>query len=197
MIVIVPPLTLTLAKTQPFRGRVVDQGNDPIPGARVKLDSWNGSHLLQWQALTDEKGSFVWDSPPDGSVMFYVSATNHSSMRTSFSTSSGEHLFNLRKMSRVIGKAIDVDTKKPIDEFVVITGRSYNPEEPIRWERSDNAGGRKGEYSVRLTDPRAHRCRRGTARRDRRARRPSAASRRAPCSATRSRCSFLRRPNGQ
>jgi peroxiredoxin len=147
-----PPLTLTLANTQPFRGRVVDQNREPIPGARVKLDSWNGSRLLQWQALTDDKGGFVWDSPPDGNVMFYVSATNHSSMRTSFSSPSGEHVFNLRKMSRVIGKVIDADSKKPIDEFVVITGRSYNPEEPIRWERYDNAAGRKGEYSVRLND---------------------------------------------
>jgi peroxiredoxin len=147
-----PPLTLTLAKTQPFRGRVVDQNREPIPGARVKLDSWNGSRLLQWQALTDDKGGFVWDSPPDGNVMFYVSATNHSSMRNSFSSPSGEHVFNLRKMSRVIGKVIDADTKKPIDEFVVITGRSYNPEEPIRWERYDNTTGRKGEYSVRLND---------------------------------------------
>jgi peroxiredoxin len=148
-----PPLTLTLAKTQPFHGRVVDQNREPISGARVKLDSWNGSRLLQWQVLTDEKGSFVWDSPPDGNVMFYVSATNHSSMRTSFSSPSGEHVFNLRKMSRVIGHVMDADTKKPIDDFVVITGRSYNPEEPIRWERYDNnAAGRKGEYSVRLNE---------------------------------------------
>jgi len=147
-----PPLTLTLAKTQPFRGRVVDQSREPIPGARVKLDSWNGSRLLQWQALTDDKGSFVWDSPPDGSVMFYLTATNHSSMRTSFSSPSGEHTFNLRKMSRVFGKVIDADTRKPIDDFVVITGRSYNPNEPIRWERYDNAAGRKGEYSVRLNE---------------------------------------------
>ena len=147
-----PPLTFTLTKTQPFRGRVVDQGNDPIPGARVKLDSWNGSHLLQWQTLTDEKGGFVWDSPPDGNVMFYVSATNHSSMRTSFSNPSGEQIFNLRKMSRAVGRVIDAETQKPIDGFVVITGRSYNSEEPIRWDRYDNAAGRKGEYSVRMND---------------------------------------------
>ncbi len=147
-----PPLRLTLARTQPFRGRVVDQNREPIPGARVRLDSWNGSRLLQWQALTDEKGGFVWDSPPDGNVMFYLTATNHSSMRTSFNSPAGEQTFNLRKMSRVIGKVIDADTKKPIEQFNVVTGRSYNPDEPIRWERYDNAAGRKGEYSVRLND---------------------------------------------
>jgi peroxiredoxin len=145
-------VTVTLARTQPFRGRVVDQGNDPVPGARVRLDTWNGSRLLQWQTLTDEQGRFVWDSPPDGNVMFQVSATNHSSMRTSFGTPSGEHTFHLRKMSRVIGRVIDADTKKPIDDFVVVTGRAYNPDEPIRWERYDTTGGRKGEYSVRLNE---------------------------------------------
>ena len=147
-----PPVTLTLNKVRPFTGRVVDQNQQPVPGARLKLDSWNGTHLLQWQALTDERGRFVWDSPPEGNVMLYVSATNHSSMRTSLSNPSGEHPFNLRKMSRVVGHVVDAETRKPLEEFTVVKGRTYNPDEPMRWERYDAARGRKGEYAVRLDD---------------------------------------------
>jgi len=146
------PVTITMAKAEPLRGRVMDQNREPVAGARVKLDSWNGERVLQWQTLTDRDGGFTWDSPPEGTVMFYVSATNYSSMRTSVSTSSREHTFNLRRMSRVFGRVVDAETKKPVDQFVVITGRSYNSDEPIRWERYDTQAGRKGEYSARLTE---------------------------------------------
>src|SRR6185503_7352971 len=79
------PLALTLNQTRPFSGRVVNQSQEPVGGAKVKLDTWNGTRLLKWETLTDENGRFSWDSPPEGNVMFMVSATNHSTMRTSFS----------------------------------------------------------------------------------------------------------------
>jgi hypothetical protein len=145
-------VTLMLAKTSPFRGRVVDQSQQPVAGARVRVDSWNGTKLIQWQTLTDDSGRFVWDSPADGSVMFYVTATNHSSSRISFGNTSGESTVQLRKMSRVFGRVVDAETKKPIDEFTVVKGRAYSAEEPMRWDRYDSARGRNGEYSVRLEE---------------------------------------------
>lgn len=148
----VKAMQVRLAKAEPFRGRVIDQNQAPVPGARVRLDSWNGSKVLQWQAVADGQGKFVWDSAPDGNVMLYVSATNHSSTRMSFSGGSGERPFMLRKLSRVVGRVIDAETQKPIDDFMVIRGRAYNEGEPMRWERYDTTRGRRGEYSVRLTD---------------------------------------------
>lgn len=141
-----------LAKAEPFLGRVVDQNQAPVPGARVRLDSWNGSKALPWQTVADAQGRFTWDSAPDGSVMFYVSATNHSSTRMSFSGGSRERALTLRKLSRVVGRVIDAETQRPIDDFLVIRGRAYNEGEPMRWERYDSTRGRRGEYSARLTD---------------------------------------------
>ncbi len=148
----VKSMQVRLAKAEPFLGRVVDQNQAPVPGARVRLDSWNGSKALQWQTVVDEQGKFAWDSAPDGNVMFYVSATNHSSTRMSFSGGSGERAFMIRKLSRVVGRVIDAETQKPIDDFMVIRGRAYNEGEPMRWERYDTTRGRRGEYSARLTD---------------------------------------------
>jgi len=146
------PLNLTLAKTEPFVGLVVDQSQEPVPGARVRVDSWNGTKLLPWQAVTDAKGGFVWDSPPDGNVMFFVSATNFTSTRMSFGSPLGEHRLTLRKLARALGRVVDADTGKPIDEFLVVRGRSYNQGEPMRWERYDITRARRGEYSMRLLD---------------------------------------------
>lgn len=145
-------LNVTLAKTEPFVGRVVDQSQQPIAGARVRVDSWNGTKLLPWQTVTDAKGGFVWDSPPDGNVMFFVSATNFTSTRMSFGSPMGEHLFTLRQLSRAIGRVVDAESGKPIDEFLVVRGYTYNEGEPMRWERYDATRGRRGEYSVRLQD---------------------------------------------
>ena len=146
------PLDVRLAKTEPFVGRVVDQSQQPIAGARVRVDSWNGTKLLQWQTVTDAKGGVVWDSPPDGNVMFYVSATNFTSTRMSFGNLVEEQRFTLRQVSRAIGRVVDAETRKPIDEFMVTRGHSYNEGEPMRWERYDVTRGRRGEYSMRLLD---------------------------------------------
>src|SRR5262249_41178452 len=129
-----------------------DQSQQPVVGARVRLDSWNGTHLLQWQAVTDQDGAFVWDSPPDGAVLLHLSATNHGSGRWSFANLSGQQVFNLRKMSRVFGHVIDAQTRKPIEEFTVVKGHGYDEDEPIRWERYDVARGRKGEFATRLDE---------------------------------------------
>lgn len=145
-------LRILMTKASALRGRVLDQSQAPVAGARVRLDSWNGTKLLPWQAVADEKGYFEWDSPPDGNLMLYISAAGYNSMRTSLSGTTGERRFTLRKMARVVGHVVDADTLKPIDDFIVVRGRAYNEGEAMRWDRYDSTRGRRGEYSARLLD---------------------------------------------
>ena len=49
----------------------------------------------------------------------------------------GEHRFTLRQLSRAIGRVVDAETRKPIDEFLMVRGQSYNEGEPMRWQRYD------------------------------------------------------------
>ena len=145
--------TLGLSKATPFKGRVADQNGQPVAGALVRLDRWSGGSSLQWQTNTDDEGRFTWDSPPEGTITFYITATNYSTTRMSFSGSFGEHTFNLRKMSRVFGRVLDAETRKPVEDFTVIRGHAYNPGESMRWQRYNlSRGGRNGEYSMRLDD---------------------------------------------
>jgi protocatechuate 3,4-dioxygenase beta subunit len=147
------PVQLRLVKAQPLRGRVMDQTQQPVVGAKVRFEDRNGTGGLPWQTFTDAAGRFVWETPPEGDIMFYISATNYNSTRMSFGGyGTGEHIIQLRKQSRVIGHVVDARTGKPIEEFQVVRGRSYNPDEPMRWERYDSVRGRKGAFSIRLEE---------------------------------------------
>lgn len=146
------PIAVRLAKAQPFRGVVFDQYQTPVAGAKVRYEPSGGPRTFSWQTVTDQEGKFVWESPPDSDLMFYITASNHSSMRMSFSGTAPEHRIQLRKQSRIYGTVIDAESRKPLDEFQIIRGRSYNYDEPIRWDRYDPMRGRKGEFSVRLDE---------------------------------------------
>ena len=143
-------VAMTLTKARTFRGRVLDQYQQPVPRARVHLDSWNNTRLLQWQGVADTNGLVIWDMLPEGGLAFTVSATNHAALNASLPGQITEYTFNIQKMSRVIGRVIDADTRKPLPEFSIIRGYAYNPGESMRWERYNAVRGRNGEYSLRL-----------------------------------------------
>lgn len=145
-------LSIAMTRATPFRGRVIDQNQQAVPGARVRLDTWNGNRLLQWQTLADAQGRFVWENPAEGSLMFQISATNYTSTRMSFANPTAESTIRLRKLSRVVGRVVDAGTGKPLDEFTITRGRTYNYNEPMRWDRYDSIRGRRAEYVVRLDD---------------------------------------------
>jgi peroxiredoxin len=147
-----PPLVLPLRKGNTLTLRVRDSEQQPVPGARLKADRWHDTSLLRWQARTDAQGAATWEDAPEDPVMYYVTATNYYSTRMQTATSGGEVLLSLRRMSTASGRVVDAETKKPIEEFNVIRGHSYSPNEPMRWERYNLYKGHMGEYSVRLNE---------------------------------------------
>jgi len=148
-----PPVEIRLAPPHVLHGRVVDRQQRPVPGARVRVDEWQGTtDLVHFQALTDAQGSFVWTGAPIDQVTFYVSKTNFSNTRHSFSGKIDNITIPITRAPGVYGKVIDADTKKPIPSFTVIPGRKYSPSETrINWDRSDSGRGYNGEYSLRMS----------------------------------------------
>ena len=148
-----PPVALKLSSPRVVNGLVRERNQRPVPGARVRLDEWNGStDLLRWQTTTDDEGRFSMTGAPSDRVTFYISKTNYSTSRSSFSGPMSTVNITLSRPYGVYGRAYDAETKRPIDFFTVIPGRKYSPNETrINWDRSDAMVGRNGEYSLRMS----------------------------------------------
>ena len=147
------PLAIRLSPPRVIQGFVRERNQRPVPGARVKLDEWNGfADLLRWQTVADEQGRFTWTGAPPDRVTLFVSKTNYSNSRSSFSSLTTNTILNLSRPYGVYGRAYDAETKHPIELFTVIPGRKYSSSDTrINWDRSDAAMGRNGEYSLRMS----------------------------------------------
>lgn len=149
-----PPLVLKLAPPRTLRGRVLDRQQQPVPGARVRLEDWQGSpDWLSFQAVTDANGAFQWTGAPADSVTFLVSKTNCYNMRTTLATAAGEVRLFINRMPGISGRVLDAETGRPIDTFIVVRGRKYGGnDEQVHWERYETLRGRDGEYFIRLEE---------------------------------------------
>jgi hypothetical protein len=147
------PLAIRLSPPRVVQGFVRERNQRPVAGARVKLDEWNGfADLLRWQTVTDAEGKFTWTGAPPDRVTLFVSKTNYSNSRSSFSSLTPNTILNISRPYGVYGRAYDAETKQPIDLFTVIPGRKYSSSDTrINWDRSDATMGRNGEYSLRMS----------------------------------------------
>lgn len=149
-----PPLVLKLALARTVQGRVLDREQKPVPGARVRLEDWQGSaDWLNFQAVTDANGAFQWTGAPADSVTFLVSKTNCYNMRTTLATGTEEVRLFISRMPGISGRVLDAETGRPIETFIVVRGRKFGGNnEQINWERYDTLRGRDGEYFIRLEE---------------------------------------------
>ncbi len=147
------PVEIRLSPPQILRGRVVDRQQRPVPGAKVRVNQWQGTtDLVKFQTVTDENGTFVWTGAPSDQVTFYVSKTNYTSVTHSFSGSMANITIPISRTPGIFGKVYDAETGKPINSFTLIPGRKYSTSETrVRWERSDSVRGFSGEYSMRIS----------------------------------------------
>lgn len=73
-----------LAPGRIFRGRVVDEAGNPIPGAVVRTDSHFDPYIptrFQWLTHTDLTGYFEWDSAPAEEACFWFEADGYEVIR--------------------------------------------------------------------------------------------------------------------
>lgn len=147
-----PPAQIKLSPARVLRGRVVDQNQRAVPGAKVKLTDWQGTgELLRFQAVTDAKGRFAWTGAPLDQVVLQASGTNYSTTREAFPVGAEEILIQLLRAPGVYGKVFDAETRKPVESFTIIPGRKYSSDEvQMRWERYEGQRGRDGEYSLHM-----------------------------------------------
>ncbi len=146
----ISPVTLQLAPARVVQGLVQDRGRRPIPGARVRLESWHGtSDLLRFTAFSDGAGKFTWPGAPLDQVTFSISKTNYANNRHSLAAGAETMELLLNRPPGVFGRVYDAETRKPVESFTVIPGRKYSSaEKQIRWERYEKVRGSGGEYAL-------------------------------------------------
>jgi protocatechuate 3,4-dioxygenase beta subunit len=77
---------LTLLPSLKFRGRVVDETGDPIPGAAVRTDAdfdrkSGADSGFKWLAHTDAQGRFEWDQAPREEICYWFEAAGFTIIR--------------------------------------------------------------------------------------------------------------------
>ena len=129
------PLKIALLKGRTLRGRVLGDDDKPVPGASVRVVSWNQPVALSWSATTDAQGRFAWTSAPEDSVQLSISKDGLKTLRTSdLVAGEEESVFRMGSGFWVTGRVTDADTKEPVPQFTIIKGSVYSSGEPPYWD---------------------------------------------------------------
>jgi RNA polymerase sigma factor (sigma-70 family) len=85
-----------------FRGRVVNDLGEPVPGAAARTDSDNqGRRPFEWFTHTDERGMFLWDAAPAAQVLVWFEADGYMPIRDLPITADGqEHEIKLKRVTQ-------------------------------------------------------------------------------------------------
>ena len=119
-------MDFSLSPAKPFRGQVVDNKGRPVAGAQVQ-SKWQECYFLDWKAMTDADGRFVWLSGPTEGEIEFTSQEKWVHVRHS---DAGSRPWQATSKSRLIrrssvrGTVIDAETSQPIPLFRVIEGEA-------------------------------------------------------------------------
>ena len=143
-----PPVDIAVEQGSLFQMQIVDQNRNPISGVKVTLDRWRGSRGLQWNTVTDDEGRIRWEHAPSGQITFRYEKTGYSIHTHSMTLpNSGDMVFTYTRPTRLYGRVIDAQTKKPIDQFTYASRYQYEQNQPRRWNRYMSGTGRKGSFN--------------------------------------------------
>ncbi len=121
-----PELTIALKPGQPLKGRVLDESNQPVAGARIELDREGREPLeFDWSADTADDGSFIWSNAPPGEHPYIVAAPGfHTRSIYAWETGGAVKTILLRHQkegdgAEVSGQITDAATGAPVPKFTV------------------------------------------------------------------------------
>jgi hypothetical protein len=115
-------LEIRLQPGTPLRGRVVDEHDQPLGGARLHVRRWRGRHDLTWQTLTDEAGRFSWPDAPHDELCLTVELAGFQ-MRSDVNVTAGEteHIVRMVRDRQIVvaGSVSDAASGQPVPAFVL------------------------------------------------------------------------------
>lgn len=140
----------TLQSGRHLRIQVVDDGHEPVAGARVVLEQWGTRrHLLNWSGSTAADGRTEWSSAPDGKLFITAMAPGYAYAREVELAADGEeHVIPLKSAVTISGTVRNAVTGQPIEHFKVMPGASYGGMPVQNWDRSAVQPGTNGTFRL-------------------------------------------------
>ncbi len=148
-----------------LRIRVVDRDGRGIAAIRVLPDDWHGTRpfwaLGQYGVpqKTDADGVWEWSwAPPREEIKYDIFGEGYMDVRDQAIVADKDVkdvLITLRRPQVLTGRVVDVETKQPIESFVVQKGLEGGNDKPdgVYWELSADTRGRNGLYTKSITMP--------------------------------------------
>ncbi len=151
-----PAVTIQLKPGSLLRVRVVEPSGAAVAGADVALEGWGVDNELQLREPTDADGRFEWRSAPPDLLEISVLKPGYASSRGHKLRANGEeHVITLKPSFRVMGRVVDADTGELVPAFKAIPGYGSGYSQLPKWDLSDVAYGRNGQYELRFPEQRA------------------------------------------
>ena len=119
-----PELKVAMKPGKIFKGRVLDETGQPLPGASVQMDRVDLEPLeFDWSATTDSEGRFQWDSAPSGAHPYLITADGYSlRCEPALVADGSEKTITLRKnngKTDIDGRVTDAATHEPVENFTI------------------------------------------------------------------------------
>ena len=117
------PIDFRLTSGSPIRIRIVDEKGEPVAGATVQADEWQGYRTLgdATKGSTDPNGNWQWDHAPSGEIRYSVYKRGRFSIdeqdEALMKPSAEVHTLTMLPQVVVTGHVVDKTTKQPIDRF--------------------------------------------------------------------------------
>ncbi len=131
------PVEFILEPAKLLIGRVVDAAGEPVEGAYVVSEEWNGYRTVKWQANTDAKGMFVWDYPPDDAVRIRINKSPYREFEQEVVANDLEQTFVLARPVTIKGSVTDSETGKSVNRFKVTPGAHWRGGTKATWQTSE------------------------------------------------------------
>ncbi len=143
------PVDFRLSPGRPFHGRVVDNQGRPVAGVSVSA-RWEECYSLDWRALTDAEGRFVWpDAPHEGEIEFNLGHPGYSRARgRTAAAAAGRADLTINPRGRVRGTVLDAESNQPVAAFTVIPATRFADDREINWQRRRGVKGSEGRYEI-------------------------------------------------
>jgi hypothetical protein len=153
-------VNIQLGKGVLIKGKVVDENDQPVQGATVTAGTalWRGAQTLDWDTTTDAEGNFTWDSAPEDNIQLTVFKPGYTVVEAPTLTGAPDRVIRLTKEFSFSGSVVDSATRRPIDEFRVTPGESFEfgpGNRQSNWQPFMAVRGRNGKFKLKPDRPSA------------------------------------------